>query len=55
MTVDAAPLPEAPAAVCAAGSAADERLRHLFRAFLKQGRIHPLYLPLLQYRATEKR
>jgi hypothetical protein len=45
--------PATAAPVCAVASAADERLRHLFRAFLKQGRIHPLYLPLLQYRATE--
>lgn len=45
--------PATPAAVCAVEPTVEERLRHLFRAFLKQGRIHPLYLPLLQYRATE--
>lgn len=27
-----------------------ERLNHLFRAALKDGRIHPLYMPLLKYR-----
>jgi hypothetical protein len=31
---------------------ADERLCHLFRDTLKDGRIHPLYLPLLKYRHT---
>ncbi len=55
MTVDSSLTPQAPAVGCAVESTADERLRHLFRAFLKQGRIHPLYLPLLQYRAAEKR
>ena len=28
----------------------NERLCHLFRASLKIGRIHPLYLPVLRYR-----
>lgn len=28
----------------------NERLCHLFRASLKNGRIHPLYLPILKYR-----
>ena len=28
----------------------NERLCHLFRTSLKNGRIHPLYLPVLKYR-----
>jgi hypothetical protein len=30
---------------------AEARLAHLFRAFLHEGRIHPLYLPVLNHRA----
>ena len=33
-----------------ASTGADTRLCHLFRATLKNGRIHPLYLPMLKYR-----
>ena len=29
------------------------RLAHLFRASLSQGRLHPLYLPMLQYRQAD--
>lgn len=36
-----------------AGSTTEERLRHLFRASLKLGLVHPLYLPLLQYRQAK--
>ena len=32
--------------------AADARLAHLFRASLSQGRLHPLYVPMLRYRGT---
>jgi hypothetical protein len=30
-----------------------ERLSFLFRASLKDGRIHPLYLPILRYRHSQ--
>jgi hypothetical protein len=30
-----------------------ERLSFLFRASLKEGRIHPLYLPMLRYRHAQ--
>lgn len=33
--------------------AVDERLGFLFRGSLSQGRIHPLYLPLLKYRQAQ--
>jgi hypothetical protein len=29
-----------------------ERLSHLFRGTLKEGCIHPLYLPMLRYRSA---
>ena len=32
---------------------ADERLCHLFRASLRVGRIHPLYLPVMKYRHAQ--
>lgn len=28
----------------------NDRLSYLFRATLKSGRVHPLYLPMLRYR-----
>jgi hypothetical protein len=31
----------------------NERLCHLFRASLKNGCIHPLYLPILKYRHAQ--
>lgn len=31
---------------------ADDRLSFLFRASLKEGRIHPLYLQMLRYRSA---
>lgn len=33
-------------------SPANDRLSFLFRASLKEGRIHPLYLPMLRYRSA---
>ena len=33
-------------------AATGERLLRLFSASLKQGRLHPLYLPLLNYRGA---
>lgn len=40
------PLPAVPPAI-------NERLCHLFRASLRIGRIHPLYLPVLKYRHAQ--
>lgn len=40
------PAPAVPPAI-------NERLCHLFRASLKIGRIHPLYLPVLKYRHAQ--
>lgn len=34
--------------------AVNERLSHLFRASLRNGRIHPLYLPMLKYRLAQQ-
>lgn len=54
MTPELPALPPTPAEACDLAPAIDARLRHLFRSFLTQGRMHPLYLPMRHHRATEK-
>ncbi|KQU81640.1 MULTISPECIES: hypothetical protein [unclassified Rhizobacter] len=56
LTCPAAPAAEPPAASSGARNAAEvrERLNYLFRASLQDGRLHPLFHLIQQYRLGEQ-